>query len=352
MSKNISLAAVNINADVWRNVNLAVAEGRIGQGRFIPAFEEAFAKQVGAKYAVFVGNGTVGDHIALAAVADKGEVIMPALTFVAQPQAALAAGFTPVFVDVNQYGLIDPERVEAAITGNTAAIMPTHLMGRAVDMDAIMAIAKKHNLPVVEDACEALGTLWDKKVVGTIGDAGVYSFYASHHITTGEGGMVVTSSKQVYEKLMNLRQFGRKSAEYRDTFVFDDMNGTNAKGSNIEAGIGLAVVNTISTVRTVRRKNAQKLNELLDGQWFVDSEKEHISPHGYPIRCEDEKTRNRALNSLKKAGIEARRYMGCFNPESTNAKFFADNWLFVPCHEYLTDEDINYLAKHLKKYAA
>ncbi len=175
------------------------------------AFTSEFAAFIGSKYAICLANGTVTLQCALQAVGvcPGDEVIVPAMTWVATAQAALDIGANVVFVDIDPETLvIDPEVVKKAITPKTKAIMVVHLYGCMVDMDAIMAIAKKHNLKVIEDVAHQHGSRWRNQGAGAIGDAGSFSFQQSKILTSGEGGAVTTNDEEVYKTVFALKQVG------------------------------------------------------------------------------------------------------------------------------------------------
>ena len=347
----ISLASVDLTKQARDNLSVAIKEGRIGQGRFIKEFEEKFAQWLGTKYAVFVSNGTVADTLALWAIKDgRNEVITPALTFVAQPNSVIHAGLKPVFVDVDNRAQISPALIEKAITSNTLAIFPAHLLGRVADMDAIQEIAKKHNLFVIEDCCEALGAKWGDKKVGSIGDIGTFSFYASHHITTGEGGMLTTNDRLTYEKFVSLRNHGRKSDSILDVFHFESV-GFNAKGTNLQAAIGAGLVQSIDSIVEQRKRNLEKLG----GWWTEELEKEYSSPHCYPAFETSPINRDLKLLELEDKEIEARKLMACipnkeqcpaygeYEGDFPNAERFGSTGYYVPIHHLLTNEQLKYL---------
>ncbi|HRU07563.1 MAG TPA: DegT/DnrJ/EryC1/StrS family aminotransferase, partial [Candidatus Brocadiia bacterium] len=196
----------------------ALEARRISSGKYVREFEDRFAALTGVREAVAVSSGADADTLALAVLHDFGaqrgdEIIVPALSFIATGNAVLHAGFTPVFVDIDRETLnIDPSKIEAAITPKTRAIMPVHLMGKPAPMDAILDIAKRRGLRVVEDAAEAHGALYRGKPVGSIGDMGAFSLYIAHIITTGEGGVVTTQREDFAEILRSLRAHGRACA--------------------------------------------------------------------------------------------------------------------------------------------
>ena len=211
-SEFIALGTVNLTDRTLELVTAAVKEGRIGQGPLISQFEEELASWFGVRQAILVANGTMADTVALAVIQGgdrQGEVILPALTFVAQANAVYYNHLTPRFVDVTDDYQIDLGQVEANISRQTVAIMPTHLLGRPANMDGILELANKHGLPVVEDACEALGSRYQDRLVGTLGSMGCFSFFVSHVITTGEGGVIITDDLELAETARSLRNHGR-----------------------------------------------------------------------------------------------------------------------------------------------
>jgi len=190
-----------ITDDSKRLVAQALDEGWISSaGPYVERFEQEFASYLGVKHAISVNTGTAALHIALlaAGIKEGDEVIVPAFTMAASWMAIMYVGAVPIFVDVDpDIYTIDPSLIESKITSKTRAIMPVHIYGHPADMDPILALAKKHNLIVIEDAAEAHGATYKGRLTGTIGDINAFSFYANKIITTGEGGMVTTDNDQL-----------------------------------------------------------------------------------------------------------------------------------------------------------
>jgi dTDP-4-amino-4,6-dideoxygalactose transaminase len=189
--------------------------GWIGTGPKTHQFEDAFKDYVAAKYAVALNSCTAALHLALLAldIGPGDEVVVPALTFAATANVVVHCGAAPVFVDSNRMTQnIDPADFERKITPKTKAVIVVHMAGRPCDMDAIMAIARRHNVKVVEDAAHAVETVYKKKKVGTIGDIGCFSFYVTKNLVTGEGGMVVTDNEE-YAKRMRILSLHGMSAD-------------------------------------------------------------------------------------------------------------------------------------------
>ena len=201
-----------IKAEVTAAINEVIDNTAFAGGPFVDKFEKEFAAFCGTKYAVGVGNGTDAIWLALLAlgVGEADEVITVPSTFIATAEAISFAGADPVFVDIDPDTCnMDPAKLECAITPRTKAIIPVHLFGQPADMDPILAIAKKHNIPVLEDACQAHGALYKGKKAGTMGVAGCFSFYPGKNLGAfGEAGAVVTDDEELAKKIKVLRDHG------------------------------------------------------------------------------------------------------------------------------------------------
>ena len=218
-------------------------------------FEEAFAAFCNCRFGISTANGTVALHLALKALGidARDEVVMPSLTFVATANAVSYLGARPVFVD-SERGTwnIDPLLIERSITRRTKAIIVVHLYGHPARMDEINAIAQRHNLHVIEDACEAHGASYKDKIVGGIGDVGIFSFYGNKIITTGEGGMVVLNNKRVCDRARFLRDHAMsKSRRY-----FHSEIGFNYRLTNIQSAFGVAQLERIQYILKRKREIA------------------------------------------------------------------------------------------------
>jgi len=237
------------------------------------AFNRAFAKLATSKYALSVANGTVSLQIALEAL-DVGwgdEVIVPGLTWQATPAAALDINAVPVLVDVlPDTWCVDPRAVEAAITPRTRAIIPVHLYGCIADMDAVMKIARKHKLGVVEDCAHQHGSRWKNKAVGGIGDIGSFSFQLSKVLTGGEGGAVTTSNQELADRMDGLRNCGRRPARQegdKGTGQYvsegDFIQSGNYRITEFQAAVLVEQLKRLPGQVKKRDRNAIHLNELL-----------------------------------------------------------------------------------------
>ena len=358
----ISLACVNINEQAKKNVNEALNDGRIAQGKFVKEFQDKMKDYLGVKHAFFVANGTLADAVALASLKamkpDKDEVILPAFTFIAQANAVLMAGLKPVFVDAKEYDFqIDINKIKEKITDKTLAIFPAHLLGYCSNMEQVNKIAFENNLFVVEDVCESLGaTSSYGKKAGTTGDVGTYSFFVSHTISTGEGGLIVTDNDKMADMISSIMNHGRKSEQTLDKFQFPYF-GFNAKGTNLSAAIGCSLVDTIDDVIKARQDNVTYLDEKLKPYSPVFKNLENSSPHCYPIKAEPVGNRDDIILKLTKAGIECRTlynsilnntYLSNGSQEFPNALNYSTHYYFIPCHQNLTKKDLDYMIKKIK----
>jgi perosamine synthetase len=224
---------------------------------YLLRFEKDFAKYQDTKFALATSSCTGAIHLALMALGVKAgdEVIVPEITWIATAEPVLYIGAKPVFVDVTEDSwCLDPEKLEAAITQKTKAIIVVHVYGNLCNMNEIMAIAKKHNLVVLEDAAEGLGSEYDGKKAGSIADAGVFSFHGTKTMTTGEGGILVTNNETVYEKAKILNDHGRNPKDPENKMFWMREYGYKYKMSNLQAALGCAQINRIEELVEKKRQ--------------------------------------------------------------------------------------------------
>lgn len=223
----------------------------ITEGPKAAEFQKRLLEIVGMPYGVFAPNGTLALYLGLVAMGIEAgdEVIVPDCTFIASANAVIMAGGTPVFVDVTSTNYqMDASLIESAISPRTKAIMPVHLYGQAANMDAIIAVARAHNLIVIEDAAQALGIRYRDQPCGSFSDVGCFSFFADKSITTGEGGFVVCRDEEIYKRLLLLRNQGRPD---RGTFIHPGI-GFNFRMTDMQMAVGLAQLDKLPEI--VRRK--------------------------------------------------------------------------------------------------
>jgi perosamine synthetase len=334
------------------------------KGEFIEKFESTFAKKVGAKYGVGVLNGTVALHLALAAldIGPGDEVIIPTFTMIATPNSVRYTGAKPVLVDSElKTWNIDASKIEEKITKRTKAIMPVHTYGHPCDMEAIMKIARKHGLYVVEDAAEAHGAIYKGRKIGCIGDAACFSFYANKILTTGEGGMVTTNDRKLAEKMQLLKNH----AFSHERHFWHKILGYNYRMTNIQAALGLAQTENFDRFVNKRIENAMLYNSLLK-----DIDEITLPPstrgiknvywmYGILLKNWSRITRDTLRYELASRGIETRTffipihrqpvYKGWFKGSYPNSEYLCTNGLYLPSSTSLTEKQIRYVAGTIKE---
>lgn len=283
----INLARPLIGEEEQQLVQEVLESGILAQGPRVAAFEEAFASMCGVEYAVATSSGTTALHTALLAhgIGQGDEVITSPFTFIASANSIVFTGARPVFVDIDPRTFnIDPRGIEAAITPRTAAIMPVHLYGLPCDMDAIMAIAEDHNLPVVEDACQSHGSAFQGQRAGSFA-TGCFSLYPTKNITSAEGGMITTSDPEFAERCRIIRQHGMPRRNYHDSLGF------NFRMTDVHAAIGIAQLAKLDRFNKARRHNASVLSQGLRGVVVPDEpEGYHHVYHQYTVRVPQDST--------------------------------------------------------------
>lgn len=395
--RTIPFGTITITETAKRLINESLESKRISCGRLVRDFENRFAGLVGVKEAVAVSTGTDADTLALAVLHDFGakrgdEVIVPALSFVATGNAVLHAGFTPVFVDIERHTLnIDPGLIESAITSKTRAIMPVHLMGKPSEMDTINAIAKKHNLIVVEDAAEAHGAIYKGKPAGNLADLAAFSTYVAHIITTGEGGVITTNNEQYGEILRSLRSHGRSctckhcimntdtvtycAKRFRGDggedvrFTFDRI-GYSCKMNELEAAIGIGAMEVYNEILKKRHDNLIYVLERFDrfAPWLStikEEAHEQIGPHAIPIIINEGApfTRAELTKHLEISGIETRTlfasmptqcpgfaHLGYKLGQFPNAEYLGNHGIHIGCHQDVEICDMEYILDTLGSF--
>lgn len=275
MARRIPIATPVIGEREISYVTAAVRSGWVSSlGPYIEEFERLFATYIGVEHAIAVSNGTTGLHLALHAlgIGAGDEVVLPALTFVATAHAVLQTGATPVFVDVDpNTWCIDPDLARKAVSAKTRAIIPVHLYGHPADMSAIQQIASEAGLVIIEDAAEAHGARVQEKAVGSLGRAGVFSFYGNKIITTGEGGMVTTDSPELATRLRLLRDHGMSLSRryYHTELAF------NYRITNLQAALGVAQMEQIDEFIAKRRQVFSWYQEELNDTAGIRMNVEH-----------------------------------------------------------------------------
>jgi perosamine synthetase len=312
-----------ISKDDKKIVNKTLSQSMLTLGPQLEKFESDFCKYSNSKYAIAVSNCTAALHLSLMALGIKknDEVIIPDLTFVADANAVLACNAKPVIADINKENFfLSISNIKKNITKKTKAIIPVHIYGQVCNIDEILDVAKDNNLKVIEDCAHAVGTFHKSKHVGTLGSTGCFSFYPTKNITTAEGGMVITNSKQIAEKVRQLRSHGmtkslqnRYSSEY--PWIFDILEpGYNYRLDEIRAALGITQLKRIKKINELRKKASSyyfKNLQNIPGIVLPDmvNDKTH-SYHLYTIRVTNQYklSRNQLFKKLKDNGIRTTVY--------------------------------------------
>ncbi len=394
--REVTFGTIRIPELSKRLIMEALETTRISSGKYVRRFERRFAEMVGVQSAVAVSSGTDADILALAVLHDMGadpgdEVIVPSLSFVATGNAVVHAGFKPVFVDIEPHTLnIDPDQIEAAITGRTRAIMPVHLMGKPAEMDTINAIAARHGLLVVEDAAEAHGATYRGRPAGSLADLGAFSLYVAHIITTGEGGIVTANNEEHAEILRSLRSHGRNcvcrscklntASSYCEKrfsgpggedvrFTFPRI-GYSSKMNELEAAIGLGNMEDYDEILRRRRQNLlyvlERFHRLNPYLTTISEERhEQIGPHAIPIVIQPEAsfTRAQLTDYLERRGVETRTlfasmptqcpgfaHLGYREGQFPAAEYMGRHGLHVGVHHDLDIDDMRYVLQTLHDF--
>ncbi len=351
-------------------VSDAVASGWISStGGYVSRFEQAFAEYLGVAHAITCNSGTAALHLACMAL-DLGpgdEVIMPTFTMSASAFAITYCGAMPVFVDCDrETWTMVPEQIAAKLSPRTRAIMPVHIYGHSCDMDPILELAARHDLAIIEDAAEALGSDYKQRHCGTLGQAGCFSFYANKLVTCGEGGMVVcdsaTISEQVrYYKNMCFPVGGDRN--YRHAHI-----GYNYRMPNTAAAIGLAQVERADELLAMRRNNASLYNQALgatpgltlpvEEDWALNS----YWMYGILIEDDFGIGRDQVMEGLRRHGVDSRCFFqpmhlqesllayGCEGARDYPvAEELSRRGLYLPSGSGLTENQILYIAQCLER---
>lgn len=335
----------------------------ISGGPKIKEFQEKIAKVCGVKHAVSVCNGTQALYVGLKilGIGRGDEVIVPDFTFIASANAVVWAGAKPVFADIDPKTFnIDPQEIERAITEKTKAIMPVHLYGQSADMAAIMRIARKHKLFVIEDAAQGIGVKFQGKPVGSFGEVGCLSFYADKTITTGEGGMVLTNSQELAKKAAILQNQGRVS---RGWYIHENL-GYNFRMCDFQAAVGLGQLKKLPLILKKKKKIESLYRKYLKNIPGVELPRIDSRGFNVPFRILILVDNPQALlEFLEKAGIKAGRsfyplhLQPCYRGRGYNTKGdfpnsirASERILRLPSAVTLKEKEIRYVCQKIKEF--
>jgi perosamine synthetase len=341
------------------------------EGPFIKRFEAAMARISGRNHGVAVTNGSVALDIAVHALKLQAgdEVILPTFTIISCAAAIVRAGLVPVVVDCDAATWnMTAEGVEAALTPRTRAIMLVHIYGLPVDLDPILAIARKHNLRVIEDAAEMHGQTYRGRPCGSFGDLSTFSFYPNKHVTTGEGGMILTDDEQMAGRLQALRNL---CFQAQQRFVHDEL-GWNARMTNLQAALGVAQTERLGEVIEIKRRTGRLYDELLADVDVIqrpvtrtDYADNIYWVYGVVLKDEVAFDANEAMRRLAEKGIGTRPFFWCMHEQPVfrkagmfandyhpNAERIARRGFYLPSGLALTEDQIVRSAHALKEIIA
>jgi len=284
-------------------------------GPKLAEFEDAFAGYIGRKHAVAVNSGTSGLFLCMSAmgIGTEDEVVTTPFTFIASATTIMMTSAKPVFVDIDPVSLnIDAARIESAISEKTKAILPVEIFGNPAGIDKVCEIAQKHNLPVIEDSCEALGSVLNGKKVGTFGRMSTFAFYPNKQITTGEGGMILTDDENLADACISLRNQGRDKG---GGWLGHKRLGYNYRLSDINCALGIVQLSRIDEIKAKRRQVAKWYQEMLAGdeRLIVPAEQDgcEINWFVFVVQLTESFTpaqRDRILQGMTEQGIQVSNY--------------------------------------------
>ncbi len=366
---NIPLSSQDISQLEIDCVNEVLRSDRLSMGPKTLAFEQSICEYVGCKHAIAVNSGTSALHLAMigADLREGDEVITSSFSFIASANSILFVGAKPVFVDIDpDTWQLDTGKIEQAITNRTKAILPVHIFGQPVQMSEIMEIARKYNLVVIEDSCEAIGAEIDGQKVGTFGLCGAFAFYPNKQITTGEGGMLFTNNDNLSKLARSLRNQGRGEGT---GWLAHERLGYNYRMSELQAALGWAQVRRIDEILKNRQRVADLYIERLKDEPRIILQK--IAPNVkmswfvFVIRLIDEFTeskRNELMQKLTEKGIGCNCY---FSPIHLQ-KFYREQFghkpgelpiteqtgqrtIALPFFTKMTEQQVDYVCTSLKE---
>lgn len=333
---------------------------------YIIRFEKDFAQYQGSKYALATSSCTGAIHLALMAMGVKAgdEVIVPEITWIASVEPILYIGAKPVFVDVlEDTWCIDPQKIKEAITSKTKAIIPVHIYGNLCDMDAIMKIAEEHNLGVLEDAAEGLGSIYKGKKAGSIAHAGVFSFHGTKTMSTGEGGILVTNDETLFDRAKILNDHGRNPKDHENKMFWMRNYGYKYKISNLQAAMGCAQIERLEELIAKKRIIFNWYKALLtDVPCKLNSESEGtLNSYWLPTLVFDKSVdfnREFFFDLCKKNNIDSRPFfyplssLPMFEQKTSNIVSYDIYYraINLPSHHELEEEDANRVVACIREY--
>lgn len=386
--RHVPLGYLDISDNAKKYVNQAMDNNRLSSGPFVKQFEKEFAKEHDCQYSIFMNSGTSALQVALAALKEKygyqdgDEVLVPAITFIATSNIVLQLGLKPVFVDVdpNTYNM-DPDNLLDHMSTRTRCIIPVHLFGLPADMESIMKFARKFNLQVIEDSCETMFVGQNNKKVGSFGDFGCFSTYVAHLLITGVGGIITTNNREDEELCRSIMTHGRDKiylnidddkdvkgdllksiVERRFSFV---RMGYSYRATELEGALGVGALEQKDAMMGKRKRIAeayyQNLLDLAGHKLQLPIVSKNNAYMMFPIVVK-QGSRDDLTMLLEEHGVETRYMMPLLN-QPYYKQLFGDiekdypvaNWIdkngfYVPCHDGMTEEDVEHIAGVIHHY--
>lgn len=366
---NIPITRPFVGEEEIEAVAQAIRSGWVSQGPKVAEFEERFAEYVGVRYAIAMTSCTTALHSALvvAGIRSGDEVIVPSLSFIATANAVVYTGAIPVFVDIDPETCnIDPEKIEAAITSKTKAIMPVHQMGLPADLDAIKKIADRYNLKVIEDAACAIGSEYKRRKIGGHGNVACFSFHPRKIITTGEGGMITTDDPDIAGALRRLRHHGMSVSDIERHIAkkiiietYPEI-GYNYRMTDMQAAMGIAQLRKLPFIIERRREIAGFYNDELKKIPYIRvPDVPEYAYHNYQsywieLLGSAPLTRDELMQGLFEKGIATRRGIMAIHTEACYQKYNAslpeteritNNTILLPLYPSMTVEEQEYVVR-------
>jgi perosamine synthetase len=366
----IPLSAPDITEPEIEAVAQLLRSPYLSLGPKLAEFEAAFAALTGIPHAIAVSSGTAGLHLAVKAlnIGEGDEVLVPSFTFIAAANAIRYERATPVFVDIDPDSLnLDPAAVEAAITPRTRALLIVHTFGRPADMAPLLSLARRHNLAIIEDACEAIGAEYASQPTGSFGDIAVFAFYPNKQITTGEGGMIVTRDAALAATMRSLRNQGRRpSKSESDNWLQHTDLGFNYRLSDIACTLGLGQLRRLPEILARRAEVARLYHHHLASERHLilpplEVPNTRISWFVFVVRLSPSFTaedRDAIVAHLHRSGISCARYFAPIHLQPAYAAYrhthlpvtesIAARTLALPFFNRLTEPEITEVATNLR----
>lgn len=345
--------------EILKGIEKVIKKNDFTLGSKVDEFENLIAKKLKSKYLVSVGSGTDALMLSLKAlnVKEGDEVITTPFTFYATIGAIVTCGAIPKFVDVKEDYNIDENLIEKAITKKTKAILPVHWAGRICEMEKIIKISKKFNLPIVEDSCHAILAERKKKLAGTFGTYGCFSMHPLKNLNIwGDGGFVICSSKKFYSKIKLLRNHGLVNRNKNLIF------GYNSRLDTIQAVVAISAIKKLNKITSKRIKNSNYLDQFFfkNKNIFIPQRKKHLKEvfHLYHIRFKNEKIRNYILNKLVENKIDAKihypttmhlqpaaKKYGYKKGDFPIAEKLSKTSISLPVHEFVSKKELKFMSE-------